>query len=54
MKRYRDQKDAILRMDIDPAEKRRIIDELDRNINLQLKVMPQLRRLAYDEQRQAG
>jgi hypothetical protein len=54
MKRYRDQKDVVLRMDIDPAEKRRIIDELDRNMNLQLKVMPQLRRLAYDEQRQAS
>jgi len=46
---YRDQKNAILRMDIDPEEKRRIIDELDRGIALQLKVIPELRRLAYRE-----
>jgi hypothetical protein len=36
-------------MDIDPEEKRRIIDELDRGIALQLKVIPELRRLAYRE-----
>ena len=53
MKNYRDQKNMVLRMDIDPEEKRRIVDELDRNIALQLKVMPELRRYAYDEQRQA-
>ena len=46
---YRDQKNAVLRMDIDPEEKRRIIDELDRGIALQLKVIPELRRLAYRE-----
>lgn len=53
MKNYRDQKNMVLRMDIDPEDKRRIVDELDRNIALQLKVMPELRRYAYDEQRQA-
>ena len=52
MKNYRDQKNMVLRMDIDPEEKRRIVDELDRSIALQLKVMPELRRYAYDEQRQ--
>jgi hypothetical protein len=52
MKNYRDQKNMVLRMDIDPEEKRRIVDELDRNIALQLKIMPELRRYAYDEQRQ--
>jgi hypothetical protein len=49
VKNYRDQKNAVLRMDIDPEEKRRIIDELDRGIALQLKVIPELRRLAYRE-----
>jgi len=53
MDNYRAQKNAILRMDIDPEEKRRYVDELDRNIALQLKVIPELRRYAYDEQRQA-
>lgn len=52
VKNYRDQKNAVLRMDIDPEEKRRIIDELDRNMALQLKIMPELRRAAYNEQRQ--
>jgi len=52
MKNYRDQKNMVLRMDIDPEEKRRIVDELDRSIALQLKIMPELRRYAYDEQRQ--
>jgi len=50
---YRDQKNAVLRMDIDPEEKRRIIDELDRGIALQLKVIPELRRFAYREPDQA-
>jgi hypothetical protein len=49
---YRNQKNAILRMDIDPEEKRRIIDELDRGMALQLRVIPELRRMAFSESQQ--
>ena len=54
LKKYREQKEAILRSEMDPAEKRALIDQLDRQMAMALRVVPELRRAAFDEERQAG
>ena len=54
MKAYRDQREKILKSELDPEVKREIIDQLNENINVTLQVMPILRRAAFMEQNQAG
>ena len=54
MKRYRDQKEAVLKSTLDPEVKKELIDDLDASINQTLQVVPILKRAAYGEQRQAG
>jgi hypothetical protein len=54
MKKYRDQKEAILKSTLDPEQKKELIDDLDASINQTLQVVPILKRAAYNEQRQAG
>jgi hypothetical protein len=49
MKRYRDQKDAVLKSPLDPEVKKEIVDQLDASINTTLQVMPILRRAAFGE-----
>lgn len=54
MKKYRDQKEAVLKSTLDPDQKKELIDDLDASINQTLQVVPILKRAAYGEQRQAG
>jgi len=53
MKKYRDQKEAILKSTLDPEVKKQLIDELDKDINTTLKVVPILKRAAFSEPDQA-
>jgi len=54
LRSYREQKEAILRSEMDPAEKRALVDQLDRQMAMALRVIPELRRAAFDEERQTG
>lgn len=54
MTKYRDYREALLRMDIDPVEKRKMIDEIDIEMAMKLRIIQELRRVAYGEEREAG
>lgn len=49
---YRQSKQAIQKSDMDPETKREMIDELDRNIALSLRVVPELRKKAFGSSEQ--
>jgi hypothetical protein len=49
MKRYRDQKEAVLKSTLDPDTKRELIDQLDQEINQVLQVVPILKQAAFND-----
>jgi hypothetical protein len=52
MKRYRDQKEAILKSPLEPDVKKELIDQMDADINRALQVIPILKQAAFNEERQ--
>jgi len=52
MKRYRDQKEAILKSPLEPDVKKELIDQMDADINRALQIIPVLKQAAFSEERQ--